>query len=286
MGYIKKNLVKNEELIYQTKLHWWVIVRSLLGAALMIVLLGIFVNPLFSPSSGFITYNTSSSVAIATQTLFCANMLVMMQIFVGMVFILLNYLTSEFGVTNRRVLVKTGVIRRRTLEMNLSKVESFQVKESLPGRLLGFKTLVITGSGGTKQTFSFVKNADKLRKHVVELSTEDNDSRQYGFAPQQLALSAPSSSLRHFRPTLDLPDDDIDNDQALIQEALQAIKSGDLPRARQIVQGLTRTSPQNADVWYLVGYLTGDVSKKRQAYQRAVQLNPNHNKARTALAKL
>lgn len=286
MGYIENNLVKNEELIYQTKLHWWVILRSLIGSVLLLALLAAFVNPILSPRTGLISYNTSSSVELATNLLFFVNGIVIVQIFVGTLFNLLNYLTSEFGVTNRRILIKTGVIRRRTLEMNLSKVESFQVKESFTGRFLGFKTLVITGSGGTNQTFSFVKNADKLRKHVVELSTEDNDSRQYGFAPQQVVRNAHATSFTPSRPMLELPDDEIENDQTLIQNALHAIKAGDLPSARQIVQGLTRTSPENADVWYLVGYLTGDVSKKRQAYQRAVQLNPNHTKARTALAKL
>ena len=52
--------------------------------------------------------------------------------------------TSEFAVTNKRVLIKTGLIRRHSLETLLSKIESIAVAQSILGRILGFGTIVIS----------------------------------------------------------------------------------------------------------------------------------------------
>ena len=61
---------------------------------------------------------------------------------------------DEFVVTNKRVIVKTGLISRRTLEMNLNKIESVNVDQSILGRLLNYGTITIIGTGGTKESFT------------------------------------------------------------------------------------------------------------------------------------
>src|SRR5262249_10866136 len=68
--------------------------------------------------------------------------------------------TSEFAVTNRRVIVKEGLIRRSTLELNLAKVESIGVEQTLFGRMLNYGTIVVVGTGGTREPFKSV--ADPL----------------------------------------------------------------------------------------------------------------------------
>src|SRR5450759_648524 len=66
------------------------------------------------------------------------------------------YTTSEFGVTNKRVIIKVGWVRRRTLETMLSKVEGIGVDQDLIGRMLGYGTMVVTGTGGTKEQLSLI----------------------------------------------------------------------------------------------------------------------------------
>ena len=66
---------------------------------------------------------------------------------------LLDRYADEFAVTNKRVIVKTGLISRKTLEMNLSKIESVNVDQSIFERLLGYGTITIIGTGGTKESF-------------------------------------------------------------------------------------------------------------------------------------
>jgi uncharacterized membrane protein YdbT with pleckstrin-like domain len=54
---------------------------------------------------------------------------------------------TEFAVTNKRVIFKRGFINRRTVEMNMDKVESVDVDQSVPGRLLGYGRIQVKGTG-------------------------------------------------------------------------------------------------------------------------------------------
>jgi uncharacterized membrane protein YdbT with pleckstrin-like domain len=77
---------------------------------------------------------------------------------------------SEFGITNKRLIIKTGIISRNTLELNLSKIESVNVNQSILGRMLGYGTLGVIGTGGTKEIFAKINNPIQFRKKFQELS--------------------------------------------------------------------------------------------------------------------
>jgi uncharacterized membrane protein YdbT with pleckstrin-like domain len=62
--------------------------------------------------------------------------------------------TSEFVITNKRIIMKTGLISRKTFEMNLQKIESVNVDQSFWGRLLGFGTVSIVGTGGSRESLA------------------------------------------------------------------------------------------------------------------------------------
>lgn len=78
--------------------------------------------------------------------------------------------SDEFGITNKRVIIKTGLIARKTLEMNLNKIESVNVDQSIPGRILGYGTVTIIGTGGTRETFEQISNPVEFRKKFQEYS--------------------------------------------------------------------------------------------------------------------
>lgn len=80
--------------------------------------------------------------------------------------VVVTYMTSEFAVTNKRVLFKMGFIRRRSLDRMLAKVEAIGINQSVLGRLLGYGTVVITGTGGVRQPFKNVVNPLELRRQV------------------------------------------------------------------------------------------------------------------------
>ena len=77
---------------------------------------------------------------------------------------------SEFGITNKRLIIKTGILSRRTLELNLSKIESVNVNQSLLGRILGYGSIGVIGTGGTKEYFVSIKNPLEFRRKFQELS--------------------------------------------------------------------------------------------------------------------
>ena len=76
---------------------------------------------------------------------------------------------SEFVITNRRIIIKTGFIARSTFEMNLSKIESVNVDQSVSGRIFNFGSITIIGTGGTKETFHNIARPLEFRKAFQEL---------------------------------------------------------------------------------------------------------------------
>ena len=88
---------------------------------------------------------------------------------------LIDYWTSEFAVTNKRVIMKMGWISRRVLELNLHKIESVNVDQSLLGRLLGYGTITIIGTGGTRETFDRIAHPLPFRKAFQEQEGEFED---------------------------------------------------------------------------------------------------------------
>ena len=83
---------------------------------------------------------------------------------------LIDKYSDEFAITNRRVIIKTGLISRKTFEMNLSKIESVNVDQTIMGRILGYGTIRIVGSGGTKEEFPTIQKPLEFRKKFQEMS--------------------------------------------------------------------------------------------------------------------
>ena len=82
---------------------------------------------------------------------------------------MIRQMTSEFVITNKRIIMKTGLISRKTFEMNLQKIESVNVNQSFWGRILGFGTVTIIGTGGSKESFSDISNPLLFRRKFQEI---------------------------------------------------------------------------------------------------------------------
>lgn len=75
--------------------------------------------------------------------------------------------TTEIAVTNRRVIYKTGLISRRTVEMNMDKVESVDVRQGIFGRMLDFGTVLIRGTGAGLEPLSTIATPLALRNAIT-----------------------------------------------------------------------------------------------------------------------
>ena len=75
--------------------------------------------------------------------------------------------TSEFVITTKRVVMKTGCFRRNYTDVLLSKIESFNVNQGIFGRILNYGTLIVGGTGGSKGGFKTVSNPLEFRKRLM-----------------------------------------------------------------------------------------------------------------------
>jgi uncharacterized membrane protein YdbT with pleckstrin-like domain len=77
--------------------------------------------------------------------------------------------TDEFVIANRRIIIKKGIFSYYTLEMNIQRVGSVSVQQSLLGRIMGYGSVTITGVGSTSETFKDIGNPLAFRRSFMEI---------------------------------------------------------------------------------------------------------------------
>jgi uncharacterized membrane protein YdbT with pleckstrin-like domain len=147
MGYVSGNLMPGEKIVYQAKIHWFIFVPGALlfvvGAALSSVKIQHGVGPI---AGGIV-------VLVALYWLLKA---------------LVAKISTELAVTSKRVIAKTGLIMRHTVELNHGKVESFNVDQSIFGRIFDFGTVVVNGTGGGKTPIPNIDAPLDFRRRAME----------------------------------------------------------------------------------------------------------------------
>jgi len=129
MSYIDESLIAGEVVLHRSRISGWVLLpRILLGLLLLVVVVGLY----------FLI-----SAWVESRT-------------------------TEIAITNKRVIAKSGFIRRETIEINLAKVEALRVDQGLWGRMLNFGTLVITGAGGAVAPMRNIADPLAFRRKFME----------------------------------------------------------------------------------------------------------------------
>lgn len=128
-SYVNSTLISEEQVVYEAWVSKWCLLPH--------IVLGLLLLPVFG---------------------------------VGLVFwarAAIIYWTTELAVTNKRVIAKTGLIRRNTIEMFLSKVESVHVEQSVLGRIFDFGTVMISGTGVHNAPFRGISQPLLFRKEFM-----------------------------------------------------------------------------------------------------------------------
>jgi len=149
MSYIDKNLISGEKIVYRTGLHWSVLLGPVILAAII--------------AAGGVVCLLQRD----TNFLYAGAVLLVVA-FVIVVAAMVKRSAVEMAVTNRRVIIKTGLASRRSLEIMLAKVESIGVAEPTMGRILGYGTPTIHGTGGTPEPFSRIAHPSEFRREVQQ----------------------------------------------------------------------------------------------------------------------
>ena len=135
-SYINQILIDGEQVIYQARLSLW--------SQFVLILLGVVLLPLY----GF-----------------------------GLVLFLWAWLickTTELAITNKRIISKSGFIKRTTMELRLDKIESIKVDQGILGRILNYGSITISGTGGDKTPIESI--ADPLQFQKYFMSAVDKKS--------------------------------------------------------------------------------------------------------------
>ena len=75
--------------------------------------------------------------------------------------------TTELAVTDRRIVYKRGFIRRHSIEMNMDKVESVDVEQSVLGRIFDFGDITVRGTGTGIEPLRGIDSPLEFRNHVT-----------------------------------------------------------------------------------------------------------------------
>lgn len=140
MTYMEESLGVGEVIVARFRLHWTAKGRLILWIILIPIVVGIF----------------------------------------GTIYEVLRLRAIEMGVTNRRVVRKTGLVSRETEELRLSAVETVDLHQSTWGRLLGFGDVRVTGRGESSMLFSRVADPIEVKRDIESAYAANIEHPQTG----------------------------------------------------------------------------------------------------------
>ena len=151
MSYAARVLQPDETIVYEARIHWIVYLGGILCVIAAVPL-------------------AIAAVVMDNDTLrlglMGAAVLVLVLGLFQMLRAWLKVAGTEITVTSLRVIYKTGIISRNTLEMNLDKVESVLVQQSVLGRMLDFGTVIVRGVGAGLEPVDLVAAPLELHRHI------------------------------------------------------------------------------------------------------------------------
>jgi uncharacterized membrane protein YdbT with pleckstrin-like domain len=149
MSYVDEHLLPGERVTYRARRHWL----------------------LFAWPVTFLFLAILSVAFLVVLDLWPEGRWILPLIFglLALIFVVkpaVEYLTSEFAVTDKRVVAKTGLVQRDSHETLLSKIEAIGVDQTLLGRVFNYGTVTIVGTGGTREPFALIADPLEFRRQV------------------------------------------------------------------------------------------------------------------------
>ena len=138
-AYVAKNLIQDERLIYTGRLSAWGYAgRIALGVLLIPLVVGLFL----------------------------------------LAWVWIQMRTVEMAITNKRLIIKSGLVSRQTIELNLGKVESLQVEQTVMVRLLDYGSIQVNGTGTAHAPIRGVADPLEFRRQFMQAQDQSIRARQ------------------------------------------------------------------------------------------------------------
>jgi uncharacterized membrane protein YdbT with pleckstrin-like domain len=153
MSYVSRVLQPGEVVRHVASLHW-ILYAPGIGTCILAGLL-FLVRP--DPS---LHWYANRFAVIAAWLCLAVGLILMAKAW-------FKWWTTEIAVTDRRVIHKTGFIRRKTTEIAMDKVESVEVRQSVLGRILDYGDVQIRGVGTQSEPLKTIAHPLELRNHMT-----------------------------------------------------------------------------------------------------------------------
>jgi uncharacterized membrane protein YdbT with pleckstrin-like domain len=153
MRYVRRVLQPGETIVYATRLHPFIYWRAILLLVIAVIL----------AAAAWYT-NGNQNVALAFGI---AAVLFALLALSSALRAFIRRTSTELAVTDQRVIYKTGLLARHTLEMNRAKVESVTVDQSLIGRMFGYGTVTVRGVGSAFEPIRNISDPLTFRNYLT-----------------------------------------------------------------------------------------------------------------------
>ena len=227
MGYVENNLMSQERVLHKGDIHWFVFMPGIISVSIGILLLATPETAVFS----VLIFLFASALLIKAY---------------------LIKISTEVAVTSKRVIAKMGFIRRKTIELNHQKVESLNVDQSIAGRMFGFGTIIVNGTGGAHTPIPSICNPLVFRRKAMEtIDATQGTFQQSATAP---VMKTPSPQENLGPAVANSPIQTGQKMAATRQDwftiGKEHIKKNELTEAIAALSYAIKADPNNRDIYY------------------------------------
>lgn len=169
-SYLQTLLMRDEHIVHAARLHWVIYINAIIFTCIGWALAH------FNPVNLLWQY---ARFQLPEQWMEQGlHYLVMLIVILGVGMIFEAYLRqsrTELVITNRRVMVKFGLVSRHTVELFLSKVEGANIEQGVLGRLLGYGSIHVKGTGTGMTPIDNIANPEIFQRVLLEQIRQRQD---------------------------------------------------------------------------------------------------------------
>lgn len=134
--YVESALLPNEQVVAEARPHW-----------------AMFVAPAFVIVVGLVMGDQGGPIILTLGVIWA-------------VFRALVYMTTEMALTNKRVIAKSGIIRRNVIDVSNSKIEGITYRQGIIGRVFGYGSVLVRGTGVGQVPVPFIGQPEHFKHEV------------------------------------------------------------------------------------------------------------------------
>ena len=161
MSYLQKMLLPDERVMYIATLHWVIFIPGL-------------VLTIFGGFFGFFSYDVASHLLGASFVPYIGRIIAGVSLVAAVLGLALltgaviRQSSTELAITNRRLIAKYGFISRSTFEIMINRVTGANFDQTVTGRLMGYGTVLVHGSGGDISPFDLIADPQSFQRALMD----------------------------------------------------------------------------------------------------------------------